>query len=383
MLVWAREESDLTLEAVAKRMGIEIEKLKNWETGSKLPTYKQLAKLAREVYKRPSAIFFRKTLPAETPFELEFRTITSKKLHGVSAALRFAVRQARHMQVVQKEINTNTPPPFNLRNFQFDKDAPIEQTAKDLRAFLALDVEEQFQWKDHSHTFNALRARLEESGVCVVLLDFPLEEARGFTLSGKIPVIAINEHDSAAGRIFTLVHETCHVLMNVSSIFFDLPRMGGVQKEFVAIEKQCNAFAAAFLLPEPYFTAEAEKLFKEKDDWPDRKIARLANKFKTSKETVLRKLMDMDLASPTFYGSKRKRWKEEHEEKEKKKKEKLATAEKKGFGMPAHQRVVREKGKTFTSNVFQLYNKGKITALDAARYLDTRLDNFDKIIENL
>jgi hypothetical protein len=103
---------------------------------------------------------------------LGFRTITSKKLKSISGELRFAVRKARHLQAVQKEIFAITPPPFHIEDFLFSYGAPTEETTLALRAFFALETAEQFQWKNHSEAFKALRARLEESGIRVLLLDF-------------------------------------------------------------------------------------------------------------------------------------------------------------------------------------------------------------------
>jgi transcriptional regulator with XRE-family HTH domain len=67
MLVWARKEGDLSLEAVAKRMDIKTGVLSSWESGSRFPTYKQLVKLSRDIYKRPSAIFFSKDTACRCP----------------------------------------------------------------------------------------------------------------------------------------------------------------------------------------------------------------------------------------------------------------------------------------------------------------------------
>jgi Zn-dependent peptidase ImmA (M78 family) len=211
-----------------------------------------------------------------------------------------------------------------------------------------------------------------------------VEEARGFTLYGEVPVIVISEHDSDVARIFTIIHELCHVLMKVSSIYFDPAQQGGVQRQFVDLEKKCNAFAASFLMPAADFKQMIEKINQDYDKWTNLDVVKIANKFKTSKEAVLRKLIEMDLVSGTYYSACKKYWKEEQEVKEAKDKEKQATAEKKTFGgMAAHEKVVREKGKTFATNVLQLYDNGKITALDAARFLDTKLDNFEKILGNL
>jgi len=58
LLVWARRNSSLTIEQVAKKVSVKPERLKQWEKGELRPTIKQLSKLGH-IYKRPIAIFYR------------------------------------------------------------------------------------------------------------------------------------------------------------------------------------------------------------------------------------------------------------------------------------------------------------------------------------
>ncbi|NIP23976.1 MAG: helix-turn-helix transcriptional regulator [candidate division Zixibacteria bacterium] len=58
LLVWARRNSSLTIEQVAKKVSVKPERLKQWEKGELMPTIKQLSKLGH-IYKRPIAIFYR------------------------------------------------------------------------------------------------------------------------------------------------------------------------------------------------------------------------------------------------------------------------------------------------------------------------------------
>ena len=58
VLIWAREELNISQEEAARRIGKEIEDIKKWEKGEDFPTYAQLESLAYNVYKRPMAVFF-------------------------------------------------------------------------------------------------------------------------------------------------------------------------------------------------------------------------------------------------------------------------------------------------------------------------------------
>ena len=63
ILVWARQELNITQEEVADSMGRNIEDIVNWEEGKDYPTYAQLEKLAYTIYKRPLAVFFFPNIP--------------------------------------------------------------------------------------------------------------------------------------------------------------------------------------------------------------------------------------------------------------------------------------------------------------------------------
>ncbi|MBK6993954.1 MAG: ImmA/IrrE family metallo-endopeptidase [Lewinellaceae bacterium] len=299
LLVWARESRGFDVETAAKKIGVTIERLGEWESGQNWPTFSQLQKLALDVYKRPSAVFFRKTLPPENPLSIEFRTLLSSRIEQISPETRLAIRQAKHLQNLQREILEAKPAPFILGDFKLDINRPVQETALEFRSFLGLEIEEQKAWKDHSSAFKSLRVKLEESGIGVFQLGFPIEEARGFAIFGDPSIIILNSHDSQSGRIFTLVHETCHLLLKVSSMLTNF-KGGVIRREYIHLEKFCNNFSGEFLLPEKHFLPLAQSFNLEKDAWTESQLTRLASIFKTSKEVVLRRLVHHGLATSTF-----------------------------------------------------------------------------------
>src|SRR5580704_13050738 len=72
-LRWARVSAGYEPEAVANKLKIASDRLILWETGRAFPTFAQLRNLAK-VYKRPTAIFYLKQLPAESDKPTDFRT---------------------------------------------------------------------------------------------------------------------------------------------------------------------------------------------------------------------------------------------------------------------------------------------------------------------
>lgn len=91
VLRWARESAGLTVEAVAQKLDRAASDIESWEGGTSAPTYPQLEKLAYEVYKRPLAVFFFPSPPAEMTAAMLSETVSELVRHelGPSTLQRF------------------------------------------------------------------------------------------------------------------------------------------------------------------------------------------------------------------------------------------------------------------------------------------------------
>ncbi|UGY17942.1 ImmA/IrrE family metallo-endopeptidase [Bradyrhizobium septentrionale] len=96
-----------------------------------------------------------------------------------------------------------------------------------------------------------------------------------------LPVILVNGKDRGNGRVFTLLHEFCHLALrqsgvsNVGSDRNDAPNP--------AVEKFCNAVAAATLMPRDWLLSE--RLVNQKNgqkSWRDDELEALALRFGVS-----------------------------------------------------------------------------------------------------
>src|SRR4051794_5073240 len=87
MLIWARESLGLPPELAAKRLGVSVDRLREWETERRPITIAKLRK-ASEVYKRPLAAFFLPRPPREPEQISDFRTLPHEDDPGEIAELR-------------------------------------------------------------------------------------------------------------------------------------------------------------------------------------------------------------------------------------------------------------------------------------------------------
>src|SRR6202044_2284517 len=89
-----------------------------------------------------------------------------------------------------------------------------------LREATHISLEEQATWRSDSDAFRQWRFVLERAGILTLqATELQLAEARGFSISLRpLPVAVVNIKDAPRGRIFTLLHELVHVMLNDGGI---------------------------------------------------------------------------------------------------------------------------------------------------------------------
>ncbi len=366
-------------------MNVKPEKINAWENGTASPTYTQLENLAYKVFKRPLAVFFRAEPPMEAPIEKDFRNLTSSEISDLSTEMRLILRKAKRLQNLVRELNKDNETELAYKKFKVSiKDNPVT-AANRFREFLGLTIEEQKKWNPNN-SFDHFKEYIEKIGVYVFQFQMPFEEARAFSLTDDFPIVVLNTDDAKNGRIFSLFHEMCHILFNIGGVFKD-KESNNLKGEYAAIEDFCNRFAASFLLPEDLFKKDIDFSNQGLQEWSEKDLEKFSRLYSVSKEVVLRKLVDLKLASKTFYFTKKKFWdKELRNRKElilQKQKQKLLEEGRTGGGIPIDIKTVMEKGKPYISKVLDGYEKGSLTYGDVSEYLEVKLDHLPKIIERI
>ena len=101
VIQWAREKSHYPLETAAKKIGVNLEKLKEWESGKSLPTMTQARKMS-QTYRRPLAAFYLPHPPKDFPLLKDFRTVEGQP-PLYSPSLVFLMRQIQERQAWLRE----------------------------------------------------------------------------------------------------------------------------------------------------------------------------------------------------------------------------------------------------------------------------------------
>jgi len=247
VISWAFNTSGWKKEELVKKLGISQELFDKWLSGKAKPTIKQLDVLSKYL-KRPLAAFFLSEPPPEPPQPKDYRMLPDKKDKFDRKTL-LAIRKARRLQEVSRELSenldTNLAP--KIKNYKLTEEP--KKIAEIFRNEFGFNEEIQKKIKNSYNLFNLLRDSIEDRNIFVFQISMPLDDARGFSLIDGFPaIIIVNSRDSIEARVFTLMHEFGHIVLNEPGI--SMPENLLSVKNIDKVEKWCNEFSSSFLFPE-------------------------------------------------------------------------------------------------------------------------------------
>lgn len=382
---WARESLHLPEEAVLTHFSqksklkfkFDASLLKKIENSNGEEISFTLFQELSNLYKRPLSVFFLDNPPTEPALPNDRRTIGSDDHKIISSAAVLAIRRARYVQEIFRELSKELEISlkFQFRKFSLSEN-PIEMGTK-FREILSFSLNDQKKVRDPRGLFDAIRVKFEGVNVFTIKSSFPLEDARAFSLVDQTPnLILINNKDGGyfgyAPKTFSLVHEFAHILLRESAICNDFSH------SHQQIEKFCNSFAGSFLVPDEYFwevlgiTRKEFEIAKLEDYLDTLKTA-----FKVSNDVLLRKCLTLNLINDAFYKAKIQEWKDEYE---KAKKEKEERGEEQFIpAITSGRRAISNNGRKFVELVLHARGEGKITVDSAADYLGVSLKSLPEV----
>jgi len=368
IIKWARESAGWSIEEIAQKLKTSKDNYEKIESGRKLPTFRQLELLAK-YFKRPVAVFFLPQPPEEPSITSSFRILPQSKPE-FSKELRLTIRKARYYQAIANDLMKDLGIVSKPQIKTLTLDSNPQEAAQEERKKIGISIEEQFNWDNAYEAFNAWRTAIESKNILVFQFKFPIEDARGFCLIDKEPlVIVINSSDNILARIFTLFHEFAHIILGVTEIYAG-------EEEVVTdrdVENWCDSFASEFLIP-----AEALEENKDFQSFKQAKtripspelLQNLSKKFKVSQQAILTRLRTLNLIEYDMYKRESLTLKKQY----------VAIPQKGGFITPP-QKCLQEKGKQFISIILASKERGIITTADVIDYLSVKHKYLDRITE--
>lgn len=373
LLRWARESLGLTLEDAAAKFGVNTARLLAWESGSIQPTVAQL-RTAANVYKRPLAVFFLPEPPTSTAAIHDYRRLPGEDEPTASPGLRLEIRRARRRRVVALDLAHDLGIEIPKIRLSASIGDDPDRTASLARQRLLVSLATQQQWTGEYEPLTGWIGALESLGVLVFQASrVGVEDMRGFSLSEpEYPVIVLNGGDRPRARVFTLMHEFVHLLLNAGGVCDPLRDFRG-RTEDSRIEAFCNRVAGAILVPADSLLNEPEvRAVRGPQAWSDADIGVLAERYSVSREVLLRRLLVTRKTSAQFYESMRSRYLAEYAA--------LRARVTESSGGPSVSRLtVRNNGRRFTRLVLDAFEQDRISPADVADYLGAGLQHLDEI----
>jgi len=368
---WARESAKLDIATAAKKIERSEEDIRQWESGAARPTLAQ-ARKAAEVYRRSLAVFYLPEPPRDFATLRDFRQLSPGESREWSPELALLIRQVQYKQQWLREFLVEEgEEPVSLMG-----EASLDTSSSDLaiaiRQILEVDIQEQIACSDPREALNLWVDHVELAGISICRQGgIESEECRGFCLTDEYaPFIYLNSNDSYAGRLFTLVHELAHLLINqpgISNMAGSLRRLGN---EEARIERFCNRVAAAALVEGSLL----EVLWSQRDPsegLPDQ-VHSIAHHFSVSEEVIARCLLDRQDIEEREYLRLRQyyvaRWVEYR------RKQAAMTG-----GPPYGLRMALANGNHFAGIVLSAYKRGRISGRDASSLLNVKVNNLRQV----
>jgi Zn-dependent peptidase ImmA (M78 family) len=282
ILTWAITRAGYNLDDfTAKEPNVQL-----WLEGTKKPTVKQLEDFSKKVY-LPFGYLFLPEPPKENLTIPFFRT--NPQATGVSINVYDTIVLMQQRQDWLKDYlkeNDFEPLPFVGK---YKRRRIVVEIVKDIRRTLNLEENWASQYQTWEDALNNLTHKIENTGIIMVFngivennthRPIKIEECRGFVLVDELaPFMFVNNSDSKAAQLFTIVHELAHIWTGQSA-GFDFRQL---QPANDPVELLCDKVAAEFLVPEILFT----------EIWNEKPTIKYASRyFKVSEIVIARRALD-------------------------------------------------------------------------------------------
>ena len=372
VLRWARETVGLDVEEVATRLNRNTEEIVAWEQGSAAPSYPQLEKLAYTVYKRPIALFFLPAPPQESTPKAEFRTLPSADMDQLLPDTILHIRKAHAFQLALGEIFENKSPfDKNIwKDIVVSEESEVSDVVNRVRQYLGVDIGLQSTWRDPEKSLKAWRELIEEKGVFVFKDSFKQKEISGFCLADdQLPIIYLNNSTTKTRQTFSLIHELCHLLVQENGLSkFNQNYLEELPQDIQALEKLCNRLAAAILIPPEDFFKQSKNFPRNVEDVAEYELVNLACRYGVSREAILRRFLDQDRVSSSFYEQKAGEW---------------AAQQTKSKGGDWYATTNTYLSERFTAEVVSLHYRNQLPLERAADLLGINAKNFEGLEQRI
>jgi len=275
----------------------------------------------------------------------DHRTVANQR-RGLSAELVPEIDAADRM--IEDAVELFPDVTMTIPRIRLGAGVDLESAGQSVRAGLGVPVERQLAASDEYAALRMWVAALHRQGIFVSQRRLRDPTVRAFSIQREgRAVVVVDTGDTAYARIFSLLHEYVHLAMRSAGVC-DLD-------EHTAIERYCNAVAAAALLPKGLLAHEAAWPWGEDDGEDDAHLRDLSRHLSVSQAAVLIRLRDLGSLRQDLY-----------EAIELRRQARRGSAAPGGRYYPSE---INKVGRLFAHSVFDAYDAGIVDRQDVAALL--------------
>lgn len=365
-----REDRHIPFEAMPEKLSLDRSEYEKLEREDKLIDIKIADRIAA-VFKRNWSVFLLNEAPEKVSIKNDNRTFENRTptLHEETIE---AIEDANFILDFSKDLTSR--PKLEVPIVKKIAHFNAEELGSLVRKQSGIDVEKQSNFKSISKAFNTWLAFVESKGIYVS--QYPFNEGdkvRAFSISkNDQAIIVLNTRDSQAARIFSLIHELCHIIRRTAG-FCDLHH-----SQTSGVEVFCNKFAASFLVPsefmDTYLSGRTKHELRQNLDSFVRKIA---YQLSVSRLMVYRKFATLQIITDQEYSHIHQNYLKDLS---KKPGEKFSRKEDKG-GPDYYIIKTLRNGIAYSSSVLEAFSTGEITQFEASNALGVKpryLESYNK-----
>jgi len=337
--------------------------LRLWLADEKRPTVKQLEEFAKSV-NVPFGYLFLDEVPEEKiPFPV-FRGDAGRCDHfdlNVYDTVNAVQQRQSWLEDYLIENEIETCPLIGCVTRQ----SSVQEAVEHLRKALDLDPRWAFSLATPDAAVGKMTEMMEYAGIFVAYngvvgnntrRPIKVSECRGFALVNKVaPYVFVNSQDAKSAQLFTLVHETAHLMLGLSA---------GHAEAYLpaddADERYCDMVAAEFLVPAAVL----------REMW-DGNLTNMSHRFKVSELVIARRAHDLKLLSDAAY---RAFWQEYQS--------RPVVAKKSSAGGSFYLTSVKRVGRLFALHVRNAVNSRQLSYTQAYRLTGLYGKTYDHFMAN-
>jgi len=351
----------------------------DWESGDDAPSVSQLYKLSK-LYKRSIGVFYLPTPPSTTPPLKRFRKPGGSEVEDYGEVLDRLTRRIESQRHWAEQIQSGVDNPEAVMVFEGRLPSSPLRASQLIRERLGITLNEQLLWHDPYTAFKFWRDQIESYGVLVFQNDplsekIPLKYFRGLYIhGGAFPAIILNSADAMNGRIFSLMHEFVHLIIETNGV-------QGKQLDSEYLEAYCNEVSGLTLVPIESFQRDCAENDISTENPPSNGILqKLASRYGVSSEVILTRLVRLNLITQEYYSDKVNELQAIYEQAQAIKKAKQKESE---GGPPYSIMVLQRCGRRYSRLIKKAHEQRKISLSQVSTCLGVKTDKIPKIYQEI